>query len=87
MVDEDQKYYINRFSDECADFLTSKHKEYQDPIMMGGVMMKATLQMYLSCLSDEDMETLLQVVSESIPQVRKQIDNQQFSQTEKRILH
>ena len=85
MVDKDT---IKKFSEECSDWLGLKNEEYQDPILMGGVMMKATLELYLSCLSEEDTEILLQTVLESIPEIkRQQSQREQFFHTGNKVLH
>ena len=63
---------IDRFSNEVAEWLIEKYGEYQDPMMMGGVLMRATMELYLSRLSDNDVHNLLEVVSESIPIIREQ---------------
>ncbi len=85
MADKDD---IMKFSEECSTWLELKNEEYQDPILMGGVMMKATLELYLSCLSEEDTETLLQVVLESIPEIKRQQEQrEQFFHTGNKVLH
>ena len=63
---------MDRFSNEVAEWLIKKHGEYKDPIMMGGVLMRATIELYLSKLSEDDMNRLLDVVSESIPTIKAQ---------------
>ena len=63
---------FDRFANEVAQWLIEKYGEYQDPMMMGGVLMRATMELYLSRLSEDDMHRLLDVVSESIPTIREQ---------------
>ena len=63
---------FDRFANEVAEWLVEKYGEYQDPMMMGGVLMRATMELYLSRLSDNDVHNLLEVVSESIPMIREQ---------------
>ena len=63
---------FDRFSNEVAEWLIEKYGEYQDPMMMGGVLMRATLELYLSRVNEDDMHRLLDVVSESIPIIREQ---------------
>tara|TARA_R110001592_G_scaffold131260_1_gene344938 strand:+ start:307 stop:564 length:258 start_codon:yes stop_codon:yes gene_type:complete len=63
---------MNKFSQEFQLWLISKNQEYKDPLMMGAVLMKATVELYLSRLSDEDMHNLLDVVAESVAEIRKQ---------------
>tara|TARA_B100001778_G_scaffold130523_1_gene107389 strand:- start:237 stop:494 length:258 start_codon:yes stop_codon:yes gene_type:complete len=63
---------IDRFSNEVAEWLIEKYGEYQDPMMMGGVLMRATMELYLSRLNEDDIHRLLDVVSESIPTIREQ---------------
>ena len=75
---------INRFSNECREWVLKKHGEYKDPLMMGGVMMKATMELYLSSLSDEDIHSLLEVVAESVPQIRRQLER---NNQKNRVLH
>ena len=58
---------MDRFANEVAQWLIEKYGEYQDPMMMGGVLMRATMELYLSRLNEDDMHRLLDVVSESIP--------------------
>ena len=41
---------MNRFANEVAQWLIEKYGEYQDPMMMGGVLMRATMELYLSRL-------------------------------------
>jgi len=77
---------MNRFANECTEWLLKKHSEYSDPLMMGGVLMKATIELYLSQLSDEDINHLLDVVAESIPHIRRQSDFSDLNK-EKRVLH
>ena len=57
---------FDRFANEVAEWLIEKYGEYQDPMMMGGVLMRGTMELYLSRLSRDDMHHLLDVVSESI---------------------
>ena len=63
---------MDRFSNEVTQWLIEKYGEYEDPLMMGGVLMRATMELYLSRLTDEDIHRLLDVVSESIPTIREQ---------------
>ena len=63
---------FDRFANEGAEWLIEKYGEYQDPMMMGGVLMRATMELYLSRLSEDDMHNLLDIVSESIPTIREQ---------------
>ena len=63
---------MDRFANEVAEWLIEKYGEYQDPMMMGGVLMRATMELYLSRLSEDDMHNLLDIVSESIPTIREQ---------------
>ena len=63
---------FDRFANEVAEWLIEKYGEYKDPMMMGGVLMRATMELYLSRLSDNDVHNLLDVVSESIPIIREQ---------------
>ena len=63
---------FDRFANEVAQWLIEKYGEYQDPMMMGSVLMRATMELYLSRLSEDDMHRLLDVVSESIPTIREQ---------------
>ena len=63
---------MDRFANEVAQWLIEKYGEYQDPMMMGGVLMRATVELYLSRLNEDDMHRLLDVVSESIPIIREQ---------------
>jgi len=68
--------------------LIDKHNEYQDPIMMGGVMMRATMELYLSRLTDEDIQRLLDVVVETIPQIRRQqVGRNQFLHKGNKVIH
>ena len=63
---------MDRFANEVAEWLIEKYGEYQDPMMMGGVLMRATMELYLSRLNEDDIHRLLDVVSESIPTIREQ---------------
>ena len=63
---------MDRFSNEVTQWLIEKYGEYEDPLTMGGVLMRATMELYLSRLTDEDIHRLLDVVSESIPTIREQ---------------
>jgi len=63
---------MNKFSQEFELWLISKNQEYKDPLMMGAVLMKGSVELYLSRLSDEDMHNLLDVVAESVAEIRKQ---------------
>ena len=80
--------YMDRFANEVAEWLIEKYGEYQDPMMMGGVLMRATMELYLSRLSEDDMHNLLDVVSESIPIIRKQqSERNQHLHSGNKILH
>ena len=86
--DDEMKERIDCFSTECSDWLIDQHKKYKDPLMMGGVLMKATLEMYLSQLSVEDMHHLLDVVKDSVPEVRRQqLKQGQFQHQGNKVLH
>ena len=88
MVDDEIQDRIECFSTECSDWLTDQHKKYKDPLMMGGVLMKATLELYLSQLSVEDMHHLLDVVGESVPEIRRQqMERGQFQHQGNKVLH
>ena len=79
---------FDRFANEVAEWLIEKYGEYQDPMMMGGVLMRATMELYLSRLSDNDVHNLLDVVSESIPMIRKQqVERSQHLHSGNKILH
>ena len=79
---------MDRFANEVAEWLIEKYGEYQDPMMMGGVLMRATMELYLSRLNEDDMHRLLDVVSESIPIIREQQSNRsQHVQSGNKILH
>mgnify|MGYP006243060353 CR=1 FL=1 len=79
---------FDRFANEVAEWLIEKYGEYQDPMMMGGVLMRATMELYLSRLSDNDVHNLLEVVSESIPTIREQqIDRNQFLHKGNKVIH
>ena len=75
---------FDRFAYEVAEWLTEKYEEYQDPMMMGGVLMRATMELYMSRLNEDDMHRLLDVVSESIPVIREQQEKNLHSN---RVLH
>ena len=79
---------MDRFANEVAQWLIEKYGEYQDPMMMGGVLMRATMELYLSRLNEDDMHRLLDVVSESIPIIREQQSNRgQHLDSRNKILH
>jgi len=87
-MNEKDKDELERFSEECSSWLIDKHNEYQDPIMMGGVMMRATMELYLSRLTDEDIQRLLDVVVETIPQIRRQqVGRNQFLHKGNKVIH
>ena len=79
---------FDRFANEVAEWLIEKYGEYKDPMMMGGVLMRATMELYLSRLSEDDMHRLLDVVSESIPIIREQqASRSQHLHSGNKILH
>ena len=79
---------MDRFANEVAEWLIEKYGEYQDPMMMGGVLMRATMELYLSRLSEDDMHNLLDIVSESIPTIREQqVARSQHLHQGNKILH
>lgn len=79
---------MNKFSQEFELWLIGKHKEYKDPLMMGAVLMKATVELYLSRLSDKDMHSLLDVVSDSVSQIRKRnIEQNQHLHSGNKVIH
>ena len=79
---------FDRFANEVAEWLIEKYGEYQDPMMMGGVLMRAPMELYLSRLNEDDMHRLLDVVSESIPIIREQQSNRgQHLHSGNKILH
>ena len=79
---------MDRFANEVAEWLIEKYGEYQDPMMMGGVLMRATMELYLSRLNEDDMHRLLDVVSESIPIIREQqVARSQHLHQGNKILH
>ena len=79
---------FDRFANEVAEWLIEKYGEYQDPMMMGGVLMRATMELYLSRLNEDDMHRLLDVVSESIPIIREQqASRSQHLHSGNKILH
>ena len=86
--DDEMKERIDCFSTECSQWLVDQHKKYKDPLMMGGVLMKATLELYLSQLSVEDMHHLLDVVGESVPEIRRQqMERGQFQHQGNKVIH
>ena len=86
--DDEMKERIDCFSTEFSQWLVDQHKKYKDPLMMGGVLMKATLELYLSQLSVEDMHHLLDVVGESVPEIRRQqMERGQFQHQGNKVLH
>ena len=79
---------FDRFANEVAEWLIEKYGEYKDPMMMGGVLMRATMELYLSRLNEDDIHRLLDVVSESIPTIREQHANRsQHLHSGNKILH
>ena len=79
---------FDSFANEVAEWLIEKYGEYQDPMMMGGVLMRATMELYLSRLSEDDMHNLLDIVSESIPTIREQqVARSQHLHQGNKILH
>ena len=79
---------FDRFANEVAEWLIEKYGEYKDPMMMGGVLMRATVELYLSRLSEDDMHNLLDIVSESIPTIREQqVARSQHLHQGNKILH
>ena len=79
---------FDRFANEVAEWLIEKYGEYQDPMMMGGVLMRATMELYLSRLNEDDMHNLLDIVSESIPTIREQqVARSQHLHQGNKILH
>ena len=79
---------MDRFANEVAEWLIEKYGEYQDPMMMGGVLMRATMELYLSRLNEDDIHRLLDVVSESIPTIREQqATRSQHLHSGNKILH
>ena len=79
---------MNRFSQELAEWLIEKYGEYQNPMMMGGVLMRATVELYLSRLNEEDMHRLLDVVSESIPTIiSQQFNRGQHLHSGRKVIH
>ena len=79
---------FDRFANEVAEWFIEKYGEYQEPMMMGGVLMRATMELYLSRLSEDDMHNLLDIVSESIPTIREQqVARSQHLHQGNKILH
>ena len=79
---------FDRFANEVAEWLIEKYGEYKAPMMMGGVLMRAPVELYLSRLTEDDMHRLLDVVSESIPIIREQqVARRQHLHQGNKILH
>ena len=79
---------FDRFANEVAEWLIEKYGEYQDPMMMGGVLMRATMELYLSRLNEDDMHRLLDVVADSITIIRAhQAARNQHLHPGNKILH
>ena len=50
--------------------------------------MRATMELYLSRLTDEDIQRLLDVVVETIPQIRRQqVGRNQFLHKGNKVIH
>ena len=61
---------LKEFTEELAHFLIPAMNKYQDPLMVAACMLRMSMGLYTSTMSDDEIYHLLDVVSESIPEIR-----------------
>lgn len=64
---------IAAFKIKLTEFLLP-HLKKSDPMMVAGVLMKSTMEIYTTHLSEKDMYKLLNVVIESVPIIKESVD-------------
>ena len=68
---DDESKNLREFSEELAEWLVPQLNKYQDPLLIGAAMVRMAMGLYTSSLKDEEIEHLLDVVAESLPEIRK----------------
>ena len=70
MKDKQEKE-LREFSEALAKFVAS-HKQ-NDPLLIGAALMKMAMEMYAHTLDDDAIYSLLNVVADSVPEIREQV--------------
>ena len=68
MNNEEEK--LKEFTEELAQFLIPVMNKYQDPMIIAACMLRMSMGLYTSILSDDEINNLLDVVAESLPEIR-----------------
>ena len=68
---DDESKNLREFSEELAEWLVPQLNKYQDPLLIGAAMVRVAMGLYTASLKDEEIERLLDVVAESLPEIRE----------------
>ena len=65
--DEEMKEFGRELAKLC---FKNDHLDNEKAMMMGAMLMKTAMELYVRMLKDEDINNLLDVVAESLPNIR-----------------
>lgn len=76
----DEEKDMKEFSIEFVKFLLP-HLQKSDSLMVAAILMKSSIELYTKALDDPAIFTLLDVIADSIPQIREQSATSTFNMT------
>ena len=65
-----------KFGKELAKLCFKSNLNNENAMMMGAVLMKTAMELYVRMLPDDDINNLLDVVAESLPNIRYITENE-----------
>ena len=68
---QNQEKELREFSKALTKFITAQKQN--DPLLIGAALMKKAMEMYTHTLDNNAIYSLLNVVAESIPEIREQL--------------
>ena len=60
---------LKEFTNNLAEFIVLNKQ--RDPLIMGAALMKIAIEIYTHSLNDDEIYNLLNVVAESVPEIRE----------------
>ena len=60
---------LKEFTNNLAEFIVLNKQ--RDPLIMGAALMKVAMELYTHSLKDDEIYNLLNVVAESVPEIRE----------------
>jgi len=87
-TDDNEEEEIKKFSEELSKFLLPiLNKEDTNPLMIAGLLMRTTIEIYTKLLNDDEIHSLLSAVASSIEDIRDLDDYDDYDYDENPTIH